>query len=70
MTTALAKSTADVLIAKAQDRSALIGIVGLGYVGLPLAMEFARAGFRVLGFDVSRSVVDGLGQGHSHVQDV
>ena len=70
MTTALAKSTADVLIAKAQDRSALIGIVGLGYVGLPLAMEFARAGFRVLGFDVSRSVVDGLGQGRSHVQDV
>ena len=70
MTTATAKSTADVLIAKAQDRSALIGIVGLGYVGLPLAMEFARAGFRVLGFDVSQAVVDGLTQGRSHVQDV
>src|SRR5213594_882006 len=70
MTTALAKSTADVLIAKAQDRSALIGIVGLGYVGLPLAMEFARAGFRVLGFDVSKAVVEGLTQGRSHVQDV
>src|SRR3989441_10891257 len=70
MTTATAKSTADVLIAKAQDRSALIGIVGLGYVGLPLAMEFARVGFRVLGFDVSEPVVDGLGAGRSHVQDV
>src|SRR5205823_537364 len=55
---------------KAQDRSALIGIVGLGYVGLPLAMEFARVGFRVLGFDVSKSVVDALGQGRSHVGDV
>src|SRR5205814_6091440 len=70
MTTARAKSTADVLIAKAQDRSALIGIVGLGYVGLPLAMEFARVGFRVLGFDVSKGVVDALGAGRSHVQDV
>ena len=70
MTTATAKSPADTLIAKAQDRSALIGIVGLGYVGLPLAIEFARAGFRVLGFDVSERVVGGLGEGRSHVQDV
>src|SRR5256886_6574996 len=54
----------------AQDRSALIGIVGLGYVGLPLAMEFARVGFRVLGFDVSKPVVDALGAGRSHVQEV
>jgi len=61
---------ADVLIAKAQDRTALIGIVGLGYVGLPLVMEFARAGFRVLGFDVSKGAVEGLNAGRSHVQDV
>ncbi|PYP97952.1 MAG: UDP-N-acetyl-D-glucosamine dehydrogenase, partial [Gemmatimonadetes bacterium] len=47
-----------------------MGIVGLGYVGLPLAMEFARAGFRVLGFDVSKGLVESLNQGHSHVQDV
>jgi UDP-N-acetyl-D-glucosamine dehydrogenase len=67
---ATSANAADVLVAKAKDRSALIGIVGLGYVGLPLAMEFARAGFRVLGFDVSKTVVDGLNQGRSHVQDV
>jgi len=58
------------LIAKVDQRSALIGIVGLGYVGLPLAMEFAAAGFRVLGFDVDGRVVDGLNAGRSHVQDV
>jgi len=58
------------LIAKAKDRSALIGIVGLGYVGLPLAVEFAEAGYTVLGFDVTRRVVDGINAGRSHVQDI
>ncbi len=70
MSTTTTRSSEEVLIAKAKDRSALIGIVGLGYVGLPLAMEFARAGFRVLGFDVSKGLVESLNQGHSHVQDV
>jgi UDP-N-acetyl-D-glucosamine dehydrogenase len=67
---ATAATPADILVAKAGDRTALIGIVGLGYVGLPLAMEFARVGFRVLGFDVSKAAVDGLTAGRSHVQDV
>jgi UDP-N-acetyl-D-glucosamine dehydrogenase len=64
------KSPADLLLAKAADRSALFGIVGLGYVGLPLAMELVRAGYRVLGFDVHQGVVDGLNAGRSHIQDV
>jgi UDP-N-acetyl-D-glucosamine dehydrogenase len=44
--------------------------VGLGYVGLPLAVELARAGYRVLGFDVNPDVVEGLNEGRSHVKDV
>ena len=63
-------SVAQDLINKAERRQILFGIVGLGYVGLPLAVELARAGYRVLGFDVNTDVVEGLNQGHSHVKDV
>ena len=58
------------LLAKAKDRSALCGIVGLGYVGLPLVIEFVRAGYRVIGFDVNQGVVDALNAGRSHIKDV
>ncbi len=58
------------LIGKAERREALFGIVGLGYVGLPLALELCKAGFRVLGFDISERVVDGLNAGRSHVKDI
>lgn len=58
------------LLTKIRDRQAVIGVVGLGYVGLPLAMEFAHAGFRVIGYDVSQRVVDLLMSGQSHIQDV
>ena len=61
---------AEELKQKAKDRSAVIGIVGLGYVGLPLAMEMAEAGYKVVGFDISKRVVDLLNGGTSHVQDV
>ncbi|HJR35929.1 MAG TPA: nucleotide sugar dehydrogenase [Gemmatimonadales bacterium] len=64
------KSVAEDLIRKAESRDVLFGIIGLGYVGLPLAVELAHAGYRVLGFDVSQRVVEGLGAGHSHVKDV
>ncbi|MBA3445043.1 MAG: nucleotide sugar dehydrogenase [Gemmatimonadales bacterium] len=63
-------SIAQDLISKAERRQILFGIVGLGYVGLPLAVELARAGYRVLGFDVNPDVVEGLNEGRSHVKDV
>jgi UDP-N-acetyl-D-glucosamine dehydrogenase len=60
----------DVLLRKIEDRSATVAVVGLGYVGLPLAVEFAKAGFAVIGYDVSQRVVDLLNDGKSHIQDV
>jgi UDP-N-acetyl-D-glucosamine dehydrogenase len=60
----------DTLLGKAKDRTAVFGVVGLGYVGLPLAMEIVRAGYRVVGFDVNSRVVDLLNGGRSHIQDV
>ena len=47
-----------------------VGVVGLGYVGLPLALEVARSGLRVVGFDVDEEVVEGVSRGRSHVRDV
>ncbi|MDQ2668869.1 MAG: nucleotide sugar dehydrogenase [Gemmatimonadota bacterium] len=58
------------LLSRIADRSACVGVIGLGYVGLPLAMEFARAGFKVIGFDVSERVCELLNRGESHIQDV
>ncbi len=46
------------------------GVVGLGYVGLPLALEAARAGYRVLGFDIDADIAARLNEGTSHIQDV
>lgn len=63
-------SLAQELIAKAERRDALFGVIGLGYVGLPLAVELARAGYRVLGYDINQGVVDGLNRGRSHIKDV
>jgi UDP-N-acetyl-D-glucosamine dehydrogenase len=60
----------DQLLTRINDRTAVVGIIGLGYVGLPLAMEFARDGFRVIGYDVSERVVRSLMSGKSHIQDV
>jgi UDP-N-acetyl-D-glucosamine dehydrogenase len=60
----------EALAEKISSRKAVAGIVGLGYVGLPLAMEFGRAGFPVVGFDVQQEKVDLLNQGTSYIQDV
>jgi len=55
---------------KIRNRTAQVGIIGLGYVGLPLAMEFAKAGFSVTGIDVAESKVARLNEGESYLQDV
>ncbi len=61
---------ADELIAKADQRDLVFGIIGLGYVGLPLAVELVKSGYQVLGFDVNEKVVARLERGESHVKDV
>jgi len=58
------------LLEKIENRTACVGVVGLGYVGLPLALEFARAGFHVIGYDVSERTTKALMAGKSHIQDV
>ena len=63
-------TTAQQLRRKIDDRSAVAAVIGLGYVGLPLAMELCEAGFRVIGYDVSGRVCTLLMRGESHIQDV
>jgi UDP-N-acetyl-D-glucosamine dehydrogenase len=53
-----------------ENKKATIGVIGLGYVGLPLAVEFAEAGFSVVGIDVDASKVASLAKGRSYIQDV
>ena len=55
---------------KIRNKTARIGVIGLGYVGLPLAVEFAREGFDVTGFDVDRSKVEEINAGRSYILDV
>lgn len=62
--------TAKQLLHKIESRNATIGVVGLGYVGLPLAVEKAKAGYKVIGFDVQQSRVDQVNQGINYIGDV
>ena len=55
---------------KILDRSARVGIIGLGYVGLPLAVEFAKAGYKTVGIDVDDRRVNDISAGRSYIQDV
>jgi len=55
---------------KLKDRSAKIGIIGLGYVGLPLAVEFGKAGFHVTGIDIDENRVAKLNAGNNYISDV
>jgi len=58
------------LVDKIETRTAVVSVIGLGYVGLPLAVAFAQAGFRVIGIDVDESRVKAINRGESYVQDV
>jgi UDP-N-acetyl-D-glucosamine dehydrogenase len=61
---------AQTLHSKLTGRTAKTGIVGLGYVGLPLAVEFGNAGFTVVGIDLDQRKVDAINRGESYIQDV
>lgn len=61
---------AESLEKKILSREAVVGIIGLGYVGLPLAVEFGRVGFKVIGIDVKESAVKTINSGRSHVEDI
>jgi UDP-N-acetyl-D-glucosamine dehydrogenase len=55
---------------KIKDKTAIVGILGLGYVGLPLAVEFGGAGFKVIGFDISEKKVELVNSGRSDIDDI
>jgi len=59
-----------VLLEKLSSRQALIGIVGLGYVGLPLCLAYAEVGYRVLGVDIDQAKADAINQGQSYIQHI
>ena len=63
-------SAAERLSKKIESRRAHLGVIGLGYVGLPLAVEFGRAGFQVTGIDIDKRRVHRLERGESYIQDV
>lgn len=60
----------NVLLKKIADKSLKTGVIGLGYVGLPLAVEKAKAGFKTIGFDVQESKVKMVNDGHNYIGDV
>src|SRR5437764_7896116 len=58
------------LLDKIAAREAVVGICGLGYVGLPLALTFGEKGFPVIGFDIDRRKVDAIEQGQSYIKHI
>ena len=55
---------------KIQSKTAQLGVIGLGYVGLPLVTEMAKAGFHVTGFDINEGLCSQLNEGRSHIEDI
>ena len=63
-------TTLQILTNKLRDKDAIIGVVGLGYVGLPLVIRYSNVGFRVLGIDVDKVKVDQLNRGSSYIEHI
>jgi UDP-N-acetyl-D-glucosamine dehydrogenase len=70
MTSSTAPDTATELAQKLADRQAVIGILGMGYVGQPLALRYAKLGYKVIGFDIDATKVNALNEGHSHIEHI
>ncbi len=70
VTSPMTQAPVDLLTDKIRSRRARVGVVGLGYVGLPLAVEFAKAGFDVTGIDLSPGKVDKVNAGESYIPDI
>ncbi len=66
----LANRMSSELVERFRKEDLTFGVIGLGYVGLPLAVEAAKSGVRVLGFDVKENVAEGINRGSSHIQDL
>ena len=60
----------DALFQKINARTAIVGVIGLGYVGLPLAVEKAKAGFKTIGFDIQAHRVTAVNEGHNYIGDI
>lgn len=58
------------LLTKIKSKTAVLGVIGLGYVGLPLAVEKARKGYKTIGFDIQKQKVDAVNRGENYIQDI
>lgn len=66
----MAYNNTEILLKKIADRQIRAGVIGLGYVGLPLAVEIAKAGFKTIGFDINEKRIDSVNQGRNYIGDV
>lgn len=64
------KKTKKDLLDKIKNKTAIVGVIGLGYVGLPLAVEKAKAGFQTIGFDIQKHKVESINAGHNYIGDI
>jgi len=58
------------LLSKIKNKTAILGVIGLGYVGLPLAVEKAKAGYKTIGFDIQEKKVHWVNEGHNYIGDI